>query len=101
MKSRLDMLAREIVTASIKHCESDRAQQLTLARLEIFEDARKMQSPGGVGVGPSNPSFKFNRSHSISFRIADCGLRIADFLSFNRQSEIARRREPNCRTPSI
>ncbi|HKQ93273.1 MAG TPA: glycosyltransferase [Blastocatellia bacterium] len=33
--------------------------------------------------------------------IADCGLRIADFLKLNRQSEIAKRGERNCRISSI
>ena len=34
-------------------------------------------------------------------RIADCGSRIADFLRLNRQSEIAKRGERNCRISSI
>jgi len=34
-------------------------------------------------------------------RIADCGLRIADFLNLNPQSAIAKCGESNCRIPSI
>src|SRR5215813_351177 len=39
--------------------------------------------------------------HRLPPLIADCGLRIADFLNLNRQPEIAKCGERNCRTPSV
>ena len=41
------------------------------------------------------------RAEDRRLRIADCGLRIADFLNLNPQSAIAKCGESNCRIPSI
>ena len=41
------------------------------------------------------------RVEDRGWRIADCGLRIADFLNLNRQSAISKCRERNCRSSSI
>src|SRR5262245_61228530 len=44
---------------------------------------------------------KIRGSFGCGVRIADCGLRIADLLNLNRQSEIAKWGEGNCRISSI
>src|SRR5215471_17866465 len=90
MKNRLDMLARVVVIASEQR-DAGRAQQLALAFFEIFEDARKMQSPRGVSVRPANSPSKLNRNHSSSLksRIEDRGSNnILRSSIFNLQSSI-------------
>src|SRR5262245_9608515 len=69
MKDRVNALSRETVTASFEYCDSGRTQQFALAFLEIFEDPREMQLPGGVGVGPANSPCEFNRNHPASLRL--------------------------------
>ncbi|MCG3163210.1 MAG: hypothetical protein JMDDDDMK_04595 [Acidobacteria bacterium] len=60
MKNRFDVFAREIVAGAAENIEPGGAQQFGLAFLEIFKDARVMQTPGGVCVGPANPSGQFD-----------------------------------------
>src|SRR5262249_6178263 len=63
MKNRFNVFTWEIMSRPVDRRDTGGSQQFGLTLFEIFEDSRVMQAAGGIGIGPADSAFQFNRSH--------------------------------------